>query len=204
VKTPLRVFLIGAVLAAVAVPLWPYRFTATPACTLRVVDQTDHAVTNITVTRSWRTSEGQRDEEDEITDANGSVSFDRETATIPLIQRIVRPLLGFVPSPCGPDSEFYQLTEFRVRWPEGYTLKFDDKAWRHVQTIYRNRDGVCIRDPQYSKRERRDTFAMITPPDGGPFQFVATNRVETYAELYFFNRERDFDFTLQVHKPESR
>jgi hypothetical protein len=128
----------------------------------------------------------------------------KEVASVPLIQRIVRPLGAFVPSLCGPGSEFYAHTEFRVQWPDGYTLKFDDKQWRRVYEVYRNREGICIRHPQYSKRERRDSFALLAQPGSGGFQFVATNRVECYVELYFFNREKDFDYTLQIHKTETR
>ena len=203
-KKPLRLILIALVLAAVVVPMWPYHFTASPASTLRVIDESGRAVTNITVKRSWHTSEGQKDDEEETTDADGRVRFDREMASVPLIQRIVRPLGAFVPSPCGPGSEFYAHTEFRVLWPDGYTLKFDDKQWRRVYEVYRNREGVCVRDPQYSRRERRDSFAMVAQPDGGGFQFVATNRVESYVELYFFNQDQDFDYTLQIHKTETR
>ncbi len=203
-KKPLRYGLIGLVVLAVIVPLCPYHFTASPDCKLRVVDDDGKAITNITVTRSWQTSEHQKGEEQEKTDADGVVRFDKESASVPLVQRLVRPLLGFVPAPCGPESEFYQLTEFRVYWPEGYTMQLDPKSWRHVQTVYRNRDGICIRDPAFSKRERHDAFAFVQSPNGGAPQFMATNRVESCAELYFFNRERDFEFTLQLHKLQPR
>jgi hypothetical protein len=154
------------------------------------------------VERSWNTSARQKDKEEQITDTEGRVQFDKETGTVPLMGRLVRPLAAFLPMPCAPGSEFYTHTTFRIFWPNGYTLKFDDKEWRQAYNAYCNRERIFIRDPQFSKR-RRDSFAMVTEANGG-FQLIPTNWVESYVELYFSNRERDFDFTLQIYKAETR
>ena len=47
-----------------------------------------------------------------------------------------------------------------------------------MDEVYKNRDGVCIRDPEVVK------------------QFLH----ESYVELYFFNKPQDFDYTLTLYR----
>jgi hypothetical protein len=157
---------------------WPYQLVASPNSKLRVVDDSGHPLIGVRVVRGWSTSEEQHGENEAITDTSGVVSFQREAFSMSLLKRLTKPLLIFVPASCGPGWEVYGHSEFRIYWPDGYTLKFDDGSWKRVNEVWEGHDGICIRDPDVIRQYRH----------------------ESYVELYFFTMRHDFDYTLTVYR----
>jgi hypothetical protein len=180
VKAPLKYSLIalgGLFACIVALALWPYQLVASPNSKIRVLDDSGRPLTGVRVVREWSTSEQHRGKDEAITDARGAVSFKREAFSMSLLKRITKPLLIFVPATCGPGWEVYGHSEFRIYWPDGYALRFDDGSWKRVAEVWKGRDGICIRDPAVIRQYRH----------------------ESYVELYFFTMRHDFDYTLTVY-----
>jgi len=181
VKATLKYVLIGFVAVLLILAIWPYRLVASPNSKIRLLDESGRPLTGVRVVREWRTSEEQRGQTEAVTDSSGTVSFPRQTVHISLLKRITKPLLIRVPASCGPGWEVYGLSEFRIYWPTGYTLKFDEDQWKRESEVWKNRDDVCIRDPAV----------------------IQLYRHEAYVELYFFNysnRRQDFEQTLTVYR----
>jgi hypothetical protein len=178
VKKLLTYLLIVIVTAIVILALWPCRLVASPHSTLRVVDGKKQPVSGLRVIRAWDTSEGQKGQEEAITDTKGEVSFKKVVVSMSVLKRLTKPLLIFVPASCGLGWDIYGHSEFHIYRPDGYTLKFDNTTWRREAEVYQNRDGVCIRDPDVIKQYRP----------------------ENYVELYFFNKRQDFDYTLTLSR----
>ena len=174
----LTYLLAGMVAAIFVLAIWPYTLVASPNSKVRVVDDSRQPLTGLLVVRSWETSEQQKGQQEAITDGNGQVSFRRVVVHMSLLKRLIKPLLVFVPVPCGPSWEIYGHSEFRIYWPYGYALKFDGATWKRVDEVYQSRDGVCIRDPEVVRQIGH----------------------ENYVELYFFNKRQDFDYTLTVYR----
>ena len=177
-KAFVKYALIGGAVALVVLTFWPYRFIASPNSKIRLVDDSGQPLGNVRIVRKWHTSEEQRGQEEAVTDSNGAVRFQQRSAQICMLKRITKPLLVFVPAACGPDGEIYGYSEFRIDWPSGYTLKFDGDKWKREGEVWKNQEGICIRDPDVIR------------------QFGH----ESYAELYFFNKSQDFDYTLTVYR----
>jgi hypothetical protein len=180
-KAQLKYPLIGLVAVVAVFVIWPYWLIASPPSRIRIVDDSGRPLTGVRVVRKWRTSEEHQGQDETITDATGAVSFPQEVVYMSSLKRITKPLLRFVPAICGPGWEVYGLSEFRIYWPEGCTLKFDDDKWKRVSEVWESGDGVCIRDPAVIRQYQN----------------------ENYAELYFFsfsNKRHDFDYTLTVYR----
>ncbi len=173
--------LIGIAAVILVLAVWPYQLVASPKANLCIVDDGKQPLAGLRVVRFWDTSEGQKGQEVGVTDSKGEVSFKRVAASMSLLKRLTKPLLIFVPASCGPGWEVYGHSEFHIYWPDGYTLKFDDAAWKRVSEVYQNRDGVCIRDPAIVRQFRH----------------------ENYVELYFFNKREDFHYTLTVYRKDN-
>jgi hypothetical protein len=178
VKATIKYALIGFVAVLVVLAIWPYRLVASPNSKIRLVDDSDRPLTGVRVVREWRTSEEQRGRTEAVTDSSGAVSFPEQAVHMSLLKRITKPLLIFVPASCGPGWEVYGHSEFRIYWPSGYTLRFDAGKWKRASEVWKNRDGVCIRDPA----------------------LILQYQHESYVELYFFNKRQDFDYTLTVYR----
>jgi hypothetical protein len=176
-KARLKKFFIGLVVVVGVLYVWPYRLIGSPKSTLRVRDDGGHPLAGLRVTRSWRTSEGHQGQDEATTDPSGSVSFQRQAVHMSLLKRITKPLLIFVPAMCGPSWEVYGMSEFDIYWPSGYTLRFDDKKWKRENEVWKDNEDVCVRDP-------------------APIQ---QNQRENYVELYFFNKSKDFDYTVTLY-----
>ncbi len=177
-KTATKYFLlaVGAVtVVLVGLAIWPSELVASPRTTLRIIDQDAKPLVGVRVTRHWDTSERQKGEDQQVTDNSGQVAFARVAFAISHLQRITRPLLIFVPVSCGPGWEIYGHAEFDIYWPDGYTLKFDDGAWRKANATYENDDGIHIYDP-------------LQAPD------------KSYVGLYTWNKKSDFAYTLMLYK----
>jgi hypothetical protein len=181
VKTTIKYALIGLVAVVAILALWPYRLIGSPSSKIRLVDESGQSLTGVRVVREWRTSEEQRGKAEAVTDFSGTVSFPEQSVHISLLTRITKPLLTFVPASCGLGLHVYGLSEFRVYWPSGYTLRFDSDKWKRESEVWKNQDGVCIRDPAVIQQYRH----------------------ESYVELYFFNysnKRQDFKYTLTVYR----
>ena len=178
VKNLLAYLTIAIVLGILLLAIWPYQLVASPNSTIHVIDGGKQPVSGLRVIRSWETSEGQKGEEEVATDPKGEVSFKRQVFAMSLLKRLTKPLLIFVPASCGPGWEVYGKSDFKIYWPEGYTLKFDAAAWRLTGEVYQNREGVCIRDPNV----------------------IMQNRHESYVDLYAYNKRKDFDYTLTIYR----
>ncbi|MEO7300764.1 MAG: hypothetical protein ABI042_19535 [Verrucomicrobiota bacterium] len=163
----------------------PYKLIATPNSKIRVIDDDKQPLTGLRVVRSWKTSEDQNGEEEAVTDSSGEVRFKQVGFSMSLLKRLTKPLLIFVPASCGLSWEIYGHSEFRIYWPNGYKLRFDDGTWKKVYSVYQNNDGVYMRDP-----ERPIThFRLKTSP-----------KEERFVNFYFLNKREDFDYTLTVYK----
>ena len=173
--------LVGIIAAVLVLAIWPYTLVASPYSKLRIVDDSDRPLTGVVVVRMWNTSEGQGGEAEAMTDGRGEVTFKRVAVRLSMLKRLTKPLLAYVPAPCGLNWEIYGYSEFRIHWPNGYTLMFDGTTWERKYEVYENRDGVCVRDPEVVKQFRH----------------------QSYVELYFFNelnQRRNFDYTLTVYR----
>lgn len=167
---------------------------------IRVIDDAGHPLIGINVVREWRTSEGHRGHDEAVTDASGAVSFKRQAMNISLFKRITKPLLIFVPAMCGPSSEIYGYSEFRIYWPDGYTLKFDDNNWKKLEEVYQSRDGVCVRDPAVILQYRNQSYVQSSPSPPAELAGIRQDRNESYVEIYFFNKPNAFDYSLTVYR----
>ena len=168
-----------AVVAIFAIlAICPYRLIASPNSKIRLVADSGRPLAGVRIVRKWCTSEEQHGETEAVTDSSGTVSFPQQAVHMSLLKRITKPLLIFVPASCGPGWEVYGLSEFRIYWPSGYTLRFDGDNWQRDAEVWKNRDDVCIRDPAVIQQYWH----------------------ESYVELYFFNKRQDFDYTLTVYR----
>src|SRR5580698_7980112 len=109
---------------------------ASPNAKLRIVADSGKPLGGLRVIRKWDTSEGQKGQDEAVTDRNGEVRFDRKAFTISLFKRLTKPLSVFVPASCGPGWEIYGHAEFDIYWPGGYRLKFDGATWKRVEATY--------------------------------------------------------------------
>jgi hypothetical protein len=156
----------------------PYRLVGSPNSTICIIDGSNQPLSGLRVTRSWDTSEGQKGQDEAVTDSRGAVNFKRVAVSMSLLKRLTKPLLIFVPAACGPGWEVYGSSEFHVYWPDGYALKFDAANWKKVNEVYKDRDGVCVRVPEDMKQYNQ----------------------ENYVAFYFFNKPKDFDYTLTIYR----
>lgn len=176
-KKHIRYIAIGSVAVILVLALCPYELVATPNSMLRIVDGRKQPLGGLRVSRAWNTSEGQKGQEETSTDSKGEVSFKQVAFSMSLLKRLTKPLLIFVPASCGPGWEVYGHSEFHIYLPDGYRLKFDPTIWKRVNEVYQNRDGVCIGDPET----------------------VSQSSQEHFVTLYFFNKRKDFDYTLTIY-----
>ena len=169
-----------------APPAGAYSDTGSPRCVLRILDQDGKPVAGLRVEREWRWdgSDDNRGKDGSVTDTNGCVSFQKITIHRSVAGKVFKPLLVFVPSPCGP-GEAYAMTQFRIGWPGRYDLKFPSDKYRHINEVFQDKDGTCIRDPKVIEHS---------------LQMSKRDLTQNYVEVYFFNRKTDFDFTLTVYK----
>lgn len=158
--------------------VWPCALVASPASHLRVVDDSRHPLTGVRIVRGWHTSESHQGEDEAHTDASGAVSFPRKAVRISMLKRLTKPLLVFVPAACGPAWEIYGYSEYRIYWPDGYTLMFDDPNWKKTGEAWQRSDGLCIRDPEIARKYQRADCV----------------------ELYGYNMRHDFDYALTVYR----
>jgi hypothetical protein len=159
-------------------PLLAVLLVGSPDCKLHVVDQAGTPLTGIRVVRAWETSEGKKGTAEALTDTNGEVSFPKIETSISALTKVFKPLLVFVPASCGPSSEIYGLSTFRVYAAKYYTPHFDGKIWKRESEVWVRSDGLCIRDPAEERKYHPN---------------------DSYQELYFFNHKTTFDFTLVLY-----
>ena len=94
----LTYLLVGIAAVVPVLAIWPYTLVASPNSKLRVVDDSKQPLTGVRVVRLWDTSEGQKGEEEAITDDRGEVSFKRVAVGMSMLKRLTKPLLVFVPA----------------------------------------------------------------------------------------------------------
>jgi len=152
-----------------------------PDSTLRVVDKAGAPMIGVRVVREWQTSEEKEGKADAITDKNGEARFPRVETSISALKKTLKPLLAYVPASCGPSSEIYGMTTFRVYTTKRFTQRFDEKIWKRDNEVWVRSDGLCIRAPEVIRKY---------------------DPTESYQELYFFNITSAFDFTLILYEEE--
>lgn len=164
-----------------------YRDTGSPQCALRIVDQEGKPIAGLKVEREWKWdgSDNHKGRDEAVTDRDGRVSFQKVIINRYVITRIFKPLLIFVPAPCGPEWEIYTMTEFIIPWSGAYDLKFPPSDYKHVYAVYEDKNGTCITDPKEIEKWLR-TFKK--------------DLSQNYIRIHFFNRKNDCDFTLMVYK----
>ncbi len=165
--------------------VWPYKLIATPNSKIRIVDDSKQPLVGVRIVRSWDTSEDQKGDEEAVTDSNGEVSFKQVAFSMSLLKRLTKPLLIFVPTSCGLGWEVYGSSEFRIYWPDGYKLRFDDGTWKKVYSVYQNKDGVYMRDPERPIPH---------------FRHKHSPKEESYVNFYFSKKRKDFNYTLTIYR----
>ncbi len=154
-----------------------YDAVGSPNCTLRILDQDGKPVVGLKIKREWDGSDDKKGEEEATTDKDGKVSFKKVTIQRSVTRRIFKPLLIFVPASCGPEWETTSFTGLTVNWPGAYDLKLSPDIYKHKKDqffdYYYRKDGTRIDGPENNDK---------------PFR------------IYFFDREKDFDFTLKIYK----
>jgi len=163
----------------VTLAVWPYKLTASPDSTLRIIDGNGKPLIGMRVTRQWDTSEGEKGEDQNVTDNNGQGNFKRVEFQMNRLKRIAKPLLIFMPVSCGPGWEVYGHAEFDIYCTQDYTVKFDAAAWNKVNATYENRDGIHIYDP-------------------------TLNADKSHIGLYVFNKKEDFSYTLTLYREDHK
>jgi len=165
------------VLLGITSSVMAYNATASPNCTLCILDQDGKPVAGLKIRRDWDGSDNQKGFEEATTDKDGKVSFEKVIIMRSVIKRIFKPLLAFVPASCGPESETTSFTSLTIYWPGDYDLKLPSNVYKHkIDKFF---------DYYYSKDGTR-----INGPEKG----------HTSIRVFFFNRKKDFDFTLGVYK----
>src|SRR6266404_1520268 len=90
-----RITAAGILVSAVLVSLYPFRITIVPEWQARVVDQSHEPLKRVVVAEYWRYSvvkcEGENDVS--VTDDYGFVKFPRRTTRLPILLRLVRPII---------------------------------------------------------------------------------------------------------------
>ena len=154
-----------------------YDAVGSPNCTLRILDQDGRPVVGLKIKREWDGSDGKKGEEESATDKDGKVSFSKVIIRRSVIKRVFKPLLIFFPASCGPEWETTSFTGLTVNWPGAYELKLPLDVYKHKKDelfdYYYSKDGTRIDGPEINDK---------------PFR------------IYFFDRKKDFDFTLKVYK----
>jgi hypothetical protein len=90
-----RVIVVGIVLPATLILLFPFQITIVPEWQARVVNESHEPLKRVTVAEYWRYSvvSCQGKNENSITDDYGFVKFPKRTVRIPILLRMLRPVI---------------------------------------------------------------------------------------------------------------